>query len=246
MGLFDDLKARGAVRKFEKTTLGKALAEHTKAYFYSGEVLSSISQERKQQLVEDLYAKVMDVLASPDGRSKLRNFLAEYLLMFAQLQVLCLTEGEKAEAFYAANPLISGELHRHIVEAAKHHKELAELAWQHENMSAEELIAFANKRSALMLYYLNGLNMVRIETGDRGAPKDWFLPFVEAMLVWEEDCLRERLLLPRLTSEPLHALAYSTYLNMVVDGEANPFFAWTQHHPDQYLHGVGPKPLMST
>jgi hypothetical protein len=81
--------------------------------------------------------------------------------------------------------------------------------------------------------------------GDRDREKDWFRPFVEAQLVRSEDITRQKLGLPRLVPGPLHALPYSTFLNMVVEGETNPFVSWTKAFPGLYLAGEGPLPAMT-
>lgn len=239
-GLFDAAKSYLVARKFKRSALGQALAEHTKNYFYSGKVLSWMDQPAKDRIIQDFYGKLVTIGQSQQPIMDLRNALVEYTLTFAQLSVLSLTEEEKAEQFYAASPYISGELHRHIEKAAPHNEELARLIWQKGELSGGELVSYANSRSALMAYYVNGLNMARIDMGDRDSAKDWFRPFVEAMLVWEEDGMREKLGIPRLVPGPLHALPYSTFLNSVVNGEANPFFTWTRTFPDLYLAGEGP------
>jgi len=112
-------------------------------------------------------------------------------------------------------------------------------------MSADDLIAYANTRSALMLYYANGLNMVRMAIGDEDRQKVWFRPFVEAMLVQEEDNQREKLGLPSLFDDVVRALPYSVYLDLVINGARQPFYEWAKLWPDRYLAGEGPLPSMA-
>jgi hypothetical protein len=42
------------------------------------------------------------------------------------------------------------------------------------------------------------------------------------------------------------SLKYATFLNYVVDGEPQPFFAWARYFPDTYLAGEGPIPKLAT
>lgn len=226
--------------KFKRTTLGRALDEHTREFFYSGHTLSWLRQDNKEKHVRALYDLLGRIDRAENPPMQLRTALADYVILYAQMAVLSLTEEEKAGHFFAANPYITGEIHRRIVEAAPHVEEAAQFAWQTEGASAEDLMGFANARGALMLFYANALNMVRIEGGDTDPVKDWYKPFVEAMLVWEEDTLRDRLGMPRLVPGALHGLPYSTFLNQVTNGEANPFYSWTKAFPDLYLAGEGP------
>ncbi len=240
-GLIDTAKTHWAAYKFRHSTIGQALADHTARYFYSGDVLAWIDKESKERLIQDFYGKLIAIAQSPNPLMELRTLLANYTVACCGLNVLCLRVEEKAEQPFAANPYISGQLHRHIVQAAPHNEETAQFLWQHDG-SAEDLLSFANSRSALLLYYVNGLNMARNEMRDSYDVKDWFQPFFEAMMVWEEDGYRDALGLPRLLPEPLHALPYSSFLNYVVSGERNPFFTWTQNFPRYYLAGEGPFP----
>jgi hypothetical protein len=238
--------ARALGGKPKTSVLEKALKDHVQEYFYSGHALSWIRPENKERLVGELFTQFSAIEASPDPRMTLRERLAEYVLLFAQLQMLCLTEDEKAEHIFKDSPYISGKIHHHIVQAAEHVEEAAQFVWgQDSKATAEELMNFANTRTAVMLFYANGLNLVRISAGDTDAAKDWFKPFVEAMVVWQEHVLRMELGLPALLSDPLEGFIYGTFLDYVLDGDANPFFSWTRAHPDLYLAGKGPLPELS-
>ena len=243
MGLLDYAKAQIGVWNFKRSPLGQALRAHTQQFFYSNDTLSWMSPENKLKHPQQLMTDLVNAQQAASPALALREKLAEYVIIFCQHTALCLKEGEKAGQSYAANPYISGKLHEHIVEAAKHNEELAEFIWKEgRNVSADELISVANTRSALCLYYANGLNMARIAIGDTDPDKDWYKPFVEAMLVWEEGTYRQKLGLPQLVSGLVGTLPYSTYLNYVVDGELNPFYTWVKNWPDRYLAGEGPVP----
>lgn len=240
MGILDTAKGYLAARKFKQSTLGQALALHTQEYFYKGIALSHFSQANKDELIADFYAKIVAIGQAPNPVVACREMLAEYVLHFAGLATLCLKENEKADQFYAANPYISGTIWHHIERAVENNEEMAQAKWANPDFDAADLVAYANTRSALMLYYANGLNMVRMELGDRDPQKDWFRPFVEACMVVEEDRQREKLGLEPLCPGVVRSLPYSLFLNFVVDGVQHPFFHWVQQWPDRYLAGEGP------
>jgi hypothetical protein len=239
--MFGFFKQQFAIWRFQRSTLGQALRQHTYHYFHEVPSLSYFSQENKEKFAKDFTNKLAAIVASPNSFLALRETLTEHVISFAQLAVLTLTEDELAQADWRDSPFISGQLHHHIDAAAEHHEELARYKWESEGVMAQDLIAFANTRGALLLYYINGLNMVRLESGDN-AERDWFKPFVEAMLVWEEHTTRQNIGLPSLFDDPVGGLCYSTYMNYVVDGALNPFFEFTKNFPDRYLAGEGPSP----
>lgn len=218
---------RKAIKAWNKSTLGQALALQAREYFY-GEIrsLSGMSEKAKQKIIGDFYSKVFAIDQAANPFLQLRENIASYVIEFAKLQVLCLTPEEKADQFYSDCPYISGELRPHIRQLSDHNEELKQLKWSHENLTDEELIAFCNSRSAVLLYYVNGMNMVRVDRGDNGDPKDWFKPFFRSMLIYEEDLCRGQINLPPLLPNSLDALRHSVFMNEVVNGAANPLYTW--------------------
>lgn len=213
--------------------LEEALQEHTAAYFYSGQALASFSPDARSGIIDDLRYRISGIYRSSDSKEELRRLLAEYVLLYAGLCVLGLTEDEKAVMEYGGNPYITGQLHHHVRQAAELHDEMR--SQLDRGLSDEELVAFANKRAAVMLYYANALNMVRIRRGDTGPATDWYRPFVEAMLVWEEDNARERLGLPRVVPGELHGLPYYGFLEVVLTGDNDPVGHWKRKFPQLHL-----------
>jgi len=234
-GLFKSAKPSRVAFFSKDAVLEEALQEHTAAYFHSGHTLSSFSPEARQRIVNDLRQRISEIWASPTGKQELRRLIAEYVLLYAALTVFALTEDEKVMMEYGRNPYISGQLHHHIRRAGELHDEMR--GQVDRGLSDHELVAFANTRAAIMLYYANALNMVRIRRGDTLPRRDWYKPFVEAMLVWEEDNARERLGLPRLVPGELHGLPYYGFLEVVLAGENDPVRRWQQKFPQLHLDG---------
>lgn len=238
------LKEQIALWRFKRTPLAQAIRYHTQEYF-SLPSLAGFRPENKERLVADFCQRISLIYQSQNPVRTCREALAEYTLLFTQLQVHCLNEYEKADQFYSDSPYVSGQIWRHIRQSSDHHEELARWKWEDPELTDEDLLAAANTRCALYLYYANGMNMVRMELGDRSEAKDWFRPFVEAMLVNEEHQLRDKLGLPVLVPGPLGSLIYAGFLNYVLNGEQHPFFAWTRDFPDTYLAGEGPLPELA-
>ena len=239
------LKEQAAIWKWQSSTLGRALKTHTNDYFYGKSALVCFKQKNKDPLIRDFYQKVEAILSSPNPTMACRAQLAEYTSAFADLQVICLQEFEKTEMFYSENPYISAKLWSHIREMSDHNDELARYKWETPELTDQDLIGVANTRCALLLYYVNGLNMVRQELGDKSEGKDWFLPFVEACLVNAEFQARQNLRWPDLVPGLTGGLTYFAFFNYVVNGEPNPFFSFIREWPDYYLAGEGPAPNLS-
>lgn len=238
------IKERVELWKFKRTPIAQAIRAHTQEYF-SMPSLAGFSKESKERLVSDFCQKISQIYMSANPVLACRETLVEYTLLYAQLHVHCLTEDDKAEMFYKDNPYISGELWRHIRQSSDHHDELARWKWEDPELTDEDLVANANTRCALYLYYANGMNLVRLELGD-ASEKGWFRALVEATLVNEEHRLREKLGLPVLVPGPIGALPYAVFMNYVINGEEYPLFAWCRDFPDLYLAGKGPAPELAT
>lgn len=215
--------------------LEEALQEHTARYFDSGQALARFPPDARSGIIDDLRKRISGIHGSLDGKAQLRRLIAEYVLLYAGLCVMSLTEDEKEVMEYGRNPYITGHLHHHVRQAARLNDEMRLPI--NTGLGDEALVAFANSRAAVMLYYANALNMVRVRRGDIGPTIDWYQPFVEAMLVWEEDNARERLGLPRVVPGKLHGLPYYGYLEMVLAGEIDPVGCWKAKFPQLHLAG---------
>jgi hypothetical protein len=222
-------REKKAFREWQNSLLGKALASHTHEYFAKYPRLADFSEETKDKIVRDFYHKIFSLLQAENPFLAMRELLASYALGFAELQVLCLTEEEKGAAFYSDCPYVSGQMHHHIDKAVNHVEELGELKWKRPDTTNSELVSFCNSRCVLYLYYLNGFNYVRGEFDDLDKQKDWLRPFLESMLIWHEAQIREKMGLPSLLPNSLDGLKHSTFVNLVVNGHKNPYFAWEKN-----------------
>ena len=199
------------------------LATHTQKYFTEYPRLANLRPETKEEIVGGFYQKLFDLRKAENPFLAMRKALAECVLGTAQLQVLCLTEEEKAQGFYGGCSYISGQLHHHIDKAVSHVEALRELKWKNPNLTNEDLVSFCNSQIAIYAYHLNGLNYVRVEHNDMDEQKDWLRPFIESMMIYFEDMIRESMELPSLLPNKVDILKHSAFMDAVVNGYGNPY-----------------------
>jgi hypothetical protein len=223
--LFERRRERKALEKWAQSEIGQILAQHTAEYLKYPRI-ADMSEDGKKNIVNGFYQDVFALSHAANPFLAMREKLASYVVGFAELAVLCLTEEEKKEQWYAECPYISGQLHLRIDQAAHHVNELKEILWKHPDITKVELVSYCNTRCVVLLYYLNGMNYVRREFNDIDEQKDWLRPFMRSMLIWEEDLIREKIGQPRLLTDFLDNIKHSTFMNIVVNGHKNPYFEW--------------------
>lgn len=235
--MFETIKtwqANRELRRFFRSEFGQAILSHTNRYFYDGSVprLASLEEDTKERLIQEFYASFLSVYHANDPFLATRKQIAETVLVCTALQVLSLTEDDKAAMpDYAEEPYISGMLHHHIIELSDHEKNLKRYQFQNNNqLEHDELLAFCNTDCAILKYHLDGYNLLRVRTNDLAEKKDWLRPFFTSMMIWQEDKFRTEIDLPTLLPDDLDALRHSTFLDFVVSGERDPYFSWQDHY----------------
>src|SRR5262249_53450648 len=150
-----------------------------------------------------------------------RKELCTAATSYADLQVLCLTPEEKS-ANFGGMRYISGELSRYIRKSADFNKEIATILLDHQQCSEGDLMALTKVECAILLYYLEGLNLVRtatkIDPPAQNTNNDWFRPFIRSMLIFSEDAARQKLGLPRLCYNSIAALRHGSFMADVASG----------------------------
>ncbi|MEI6847666.1 MAG: hypothetical protein WCK32_06470 [Chlorobiaceae bacterium] len=216
---------------WQNTVLGEVIALHSNEYFECGGRLSVFTKESKNNFIENLYSQISTILFSDNQIYALRARLSEHVIGYADCQVLCLKETDKAESCYSDCPYISGHLYKYLNRESHHKKDLNKLFLENNNLSNEELLSFLNTKCTLLSYYINGLNHIRYELKDRIAGKDWLRPFVKSMLIWSEYSYREYIGIETLLPD-IDALAYSTFFNLVCSGSRDPLSEWQSQFED--------------
>jgi hypothetical protein len=227
MGLLKRFSERRASKKFLQSPFGQALHRHTIDGFHSS-ILRDLSPEGKQEIVQTLGNKIDGIFQAEEPFLKCREEFGGAAVAYADLQVLCLLENEKAGVPQFQSPYISGELHRHIRKCVPHNEDLKQFVWRFPESTDKDLIAHGNFRCAVNVYYLNGLNLVRKEFKDYDTSpnKDWLQPLLISLLIFYENTYRNKIGLPSLTPTPWDALRHSTMMDLVMSGHSNPLYQW--------------------
>jgi hypothetical protein len=231
--LWQKARAYLFLRRFRKTPLGRALANHTHHYFYGADApLGRFEESRKQQMITGFYQQILSLSAYSNPFLKFREIFANYVVGYADIQVLSLTPEQKAGAHYSNAKYISADLRRHIRQCCAHNDEMNQLLWEQPDMSDEDLLGGAHMRAAVWLYFANGFNMVRSEFEPINEARDWYRPFLTSAMIFAENNYRSDIGLASLIPDDfgLLALQHSTFMGEVANGTPNPLQSWETHY----------------
>jgi hypothetical protein len=202
-----------------------------------------LDEETKLAHCQQLHGQAIAIYASQNPFAAVREQLAEYVLGFARLMAIGITSDGKAHHEAYDTPYISAELHTHIERIVKVDDELGRLRFNDASITTEDIRSYCTTRASLLLFFANSMNMLSIDIEKRAKdPSQWYRAFVQAAMVSAEDNLRRELELPSLLPGMVDGLVYGSFLDDVIGGEPDPFFAWTKRWPDRYLLGRGPRP----
>lgn len=200
-----------------------------------------ITQDFSRELIDGqanlMMQKVIEIATSDTPWLANRKFLTECVIEYAQFAVLVLepTPSEDMTGFRGM-PGITGELKQHYMALAREdsglREALRELPHGDDDDEVWDFIVFRNRQ---LWAWSAVFQAVRFAYNDH-APKgeeDWYRPFVAAMFAWQEDTYRKSIDLPPVLEEvgegvKLRALWYSTFMNRVTNGDANPLIGWRE------------------
>lgn len=194
-------------------------------------MMRDLSPEGKQAIAGRLANKIDGITQSSEPFLQCRLEFVGTAVAYAELQVLCMLESEKAAVPHFKSKYISGELYRYIRKCVPHNEALKQHVWRYPDSTDENLIAMSNFWCAENIYYLDGLNLLRREFEDyeTDPTKDWLQPLLISLLIFYEDTYRQKIGLPSLTPS-YEALRLSTLVNLVRDGHSNPLYEWETHN----------------
>ena len=210
-----------------KLTLFQALDLHTQQFFSAQPHLKTIDKEHRLSNGKVLKRMATEILNSKNPFLAFRSKFAEAVVSSAHWTALCLTKDLKVQVDWSENPYISGELSQYIRSIAEQDDELSEIIEKNEGTD-EELLDYCNARRYFVSFHLQGLEIVRVFLDDYLRENDWSSRFFQAMLVWQENTIRQSINLPLLLDNPIFPLAYSAFMNLVINGEADPLQAWRE------------------
>ena len=241
MNELDQEQAR-IMSNWQESFLGKALTQHVREYFFEHELLKSLPENSKQDLISDFYQKIFKLSQSNEPLLTMRGYIASYVHSYAIFQILSLTEKEKSTSFFKDSGCISASLYHHIKILSQYNDEMRSLAPENTTLSDEDLLTFCKTKAAISMFYMNGMNIVRCELKDMVKARDWLRPFIESMLIWEEDKCRASIGLASLLDSPEEAHKHSTILQFVTNGTTDPYLAWESGEDENDADGLFDQP----
>lgn len=223
---------------WQTNQVGKHLQEYTKLYLSRSTILGSHTEDFQKKLKEEMYGSATAIYAAENQLLKCREKLAEYVVSYADWTVLGLKPEERPTLEnddVRRSPYISGDLHRHIRDCAQYSSGFADFISQnqHQHLTDDDLVAWANARSCAFQYLMNCMNVVRSDVNDCdlaiATKADWFRPFVKSMLIWKEDDYRSKIGVAALLPDGLRS-CHATFLKFVLEGIPDPLSHWEAEH----------------
>lgn len=242
--MFNAIRDRLALRRWQKSEVGSALFHHGHEYFWKqGAIFGHFEHDSKHENCRQLHAVAIEILASSNPAIAARERIADYVTFCSRYLVIGMTAESKAQRPYADTPYITGMLRPHIREITEHVDDLGRIRFQEPDVSDDELADHCLLQASIAMFMFNGINLVRISIEKSGhASADWLGAFLQASMVHQEDDLRRSIGLPSILPQVTDSLVYMSFGTYVTGGEPDPLFAWCKDWPDRYLMGRGPLP----
>ena len=227
MSLMHWIATRRAQNKIkEKVRLFRIIIRnHTNEYLYNGDgrLLSNNTEEFKQYLSDNLECMIQEINDADSPILELRKQLSSLVLSFANYSVLAITEEEKKVMEYAEVPWISGQLHYNLPALIELSEELKKARWEG-NIADDDLHDFCYWQRIKLLFYVNGLNYLRIFFNDTAGGKDWFRPLLVANMIWWENYYRTCSNMDNIGLDEVLGVTYSQLGKFVYSGVESPFY----------------------
>lgn len=218
----------------------KASVQRSAEIYQQTPLQDLIDEEERANLARELFLEINRICNSTDANAVCRESLAATMLKFAQYQVLLIPpEPEEDPTGLRAQPGISGDLKRHVVELATRAENLrTDLFGISSVADFDEIWGRIQVLYWKSFWRLETVNATRIELGDHVAAGDWYKPFMHASCVSAEHVYRHNLELPPALEESIAkpvSTAYSIYTDIVVSGAADPDGEWRDYYKDSNI-----------
>lgn len=209
-----------------RSDVGVKLTQYSKAYFKDHPVLSKYSEKAVKDIVDEFLWTVFDLSQEEDAFMAMRELFSIYAWDYAAERVVTCTAQDKESCDMFDHTCISGQLHHHVKEIVHYDKKMRFLIPDYASLTHEQLLLAYDTRSAINLYHLKGMNIVRDSFNDLCDKEDWMVPFIQSMMVWEENVIRKQIGLESILPCELHGLRHSSFLNIVAEGCKEPLEEW--------------------
>jgi hypothetical protein len=236
LGIFDRFFEKTFGPQLESIAKSNALLEaiesHSREYFF-GEIpsLARLPSDVKQAYIDELNRVVSEIFEAKDSFLEMRAQLVSHALLYAHVNVLSMTEDGKVQLGYGDERFISGELHHHIRKLWTHCVPLTSEPFPGKAEDTDkELLQLVGQHGAFALYYMNGLNKVRVgHFKDFIEERDWFRPLVRSLMILSENSYRSEIGLPSLLEKSHDEEALTILPQYVTGGHKDPYTEWKQN-----------------
>lgn len=233
--LADKIRTAAQVRKLRHDPVIAAASTIITAIWSDGDLTRNFSSEFIQTQRLQMMERALEIAGAADRRMANRNHLTNSVLQLSQFQVLVIDPPPTPDPTRLTTcPGVTGTLKPQLLELVQKDKRLRE--FMH---AFDHAVSFADVWDCVLFQYRISWawaefhQRLRTPLRDRNPSesRDWYRPFLVAMCAWEEHQYREALSWPSALTDdpadaPLVALAYSTFMNHVMDGATYPDLAW--------------------
>jgi hypothetical protein len=194
------------------------------------------------QLIEE---ELNVIVAAPFPMMKCRECLTNHIIVMCRYWVLAMKPPpEPEESGFRGQPGITGELYPRLVEIVRRNEHVRD-ALRGLNIihpDWDDVYSYSLQKYQQMFYRTMAVDKMRITIGDFGkGADDWLRPYLHAMCAYQEATYRNELGMPSALGESkgftIVALQYSTFMNMVLNGEEYPDRTWRQSYADDIAKG---------
>ena len=193
-----------------------------------------LPEERIQKLAELILEDCVYILTQKNPFLENRQMLADSIIKFTKLQVLVLKPDPNEDATGMVGHLgITGKLNSKIVEAVKSDKELYTSfnsilkTFTYDTVYSQCLYEYRYTYSRMLVF-----SHLRVIFDDFNTEDDWLRSCIVSSCSYEEDVFREKLGMNSKEQQSLTYLRYSTYVNLVLNGEKDPKKKWNENNRD--------------
>ena len=227
---FERRKQKALEREIVNDPLTMLLMHNVKKNWDEVGILSSLSEEATKVHHADFFAVVQSILGASNILEELRLQISNYVIAYSQHMTLVITPDDKPYLFIKDSPYVSGELNQHLGrDGTSEIEKFKEIYFNYPSISPEELREIATLSMAIVNFFVEGLDLVRIHFEDYNKlnhKKDWLSPFKIAMAENAEYEHREKLGLDNLMDRTMW-LKRSIFIQKVLT-EPSPLMAYEE------------------
>lgn len=228
-GLVDRWKTR---ELFKNPVMSVARDAALQFWVNNKDISGQFSPQSVRGQYEGMMSRAAEVAFSDNPPMKNREFLSGVVQETALYEVVVLSNPKTRDVNdYKRLPGVTGELWPHLLTFSKTNVILRELIQGQSPpiTTKNDVHDICLIRYRMCWAHMSMHNILRLFLMDKhdDPDLDWYRPFYRAMLIWEENCLRQEAGLG-LTVEPMDAIQYHALIEMVDQGVRYPNLHWEE------------------